>query len=275
MKRLSKSQLKSATRRLLQEIADRQSHNICWWLPELFETLCDLYGVTRDKSVHLPPEREFQAGCNIFRRELYVSKVSVFVEAVDGFHYQNPVVYGNDWFLCFDDEELPEIVIKQFKRTSPASAKKRAIKVMREAGIKFKMGTERPSQCGRVFPPKWDKISDAVSFYLEITAPIPIPGIHEAKVNSPSGECVHYSWTMEFKTEDVAGPFLPNGFISTRLCAFVMGMKYYMIQRDKRVELAEALIKMLGPEFKEIALDPNRDLAMFTAKYGERIKLSK
>jgi hypothetical protein len=271
MKNSKALQLASATHKLVAEIANRQGHNICWWLPELFGKLCELYGIQPTTPMRLPSEREFEGGCNLFRRELYVSQITIFVEAVDGFHYQNPILFKDDWYLCFGD--TPEIVVRVFKRTTTSSGLTRAGKVLRQAGVKFKFPEYKSvTEEQRLFPPKWDKMFKVLSIPIELLGPIPVPQEYAAKVNSPSSDCTYYSWTMEFKTVDVADPFLPNGHANTRLCAFVMGEKYYMIESSerKKKELATALTKLLGKEFAEIAKSGNA-----VAKYGERMRLSK
>jgi len=41
-----------------------------------------------------------------------MSLVSTYVRAVDGKLYRDPVFRGDFWFLCFDDDDPPELVVK-------------------------------------------------------------------------------------------------------------------------------------------------------------------
>jgi hypothetical protein len=58
-------------RSILQEWVDQQGHNRCWYYPDLFRRLCDLYGIKPTVEPHLPPEEEFKAGCDKYRGEEY------------------------------------------------------------------------------------------------------------------------------------------------------------------------------------------------------------
>lgn len=60
-----------AAKQILQEWTDKQGHDRCWWFPELFAKLAEIYGVTPSKEPCLPPEEEFEGGCTKFRKEEY------------------------------------------------------------------------------------------------------------------------------------------------------------------------------------------------------------
>lgn len=56
---------------VLQEWTDKQGHNRCWYYPELFRRLCQIYGVTPSKEPLLPPLEEFKGGCHQYQCEEY------------------------------------------------------------------------------------------------------------------------------------------------------------------------------------------------------------
>ena len=44
-----------------------------------------------------------------------MSRVSTYVRAIDGQLYRDPVIYGDGWFVCFDDADPVGLVV--FKGT--------------------------------------------------------------------------------------------------------------------------------------------------------------
>lgn len=48
-----------------------------------------------------------------------MSLVSTYVRATDGYFYQDPVLSGDGWFVCFDDDDPPELVIDKSKKLNP------------------------------------------------------------------------------------------------------------------------------------------------------------
>ena len=62
--------LEQSTFNILSEYIEKKGHDKCWYYPELFNQLLELYGV---KSVEpeLPPRKEFREGCMKFEDEMY------------------------------------------------------------------------------------------------------------------------------------------------------------------------------------------------------------
>lgn len=56
---------------VLQEWADKQGHDRCWYYPEIFRKLCEIMGVTITKDMNLPPRAEFNMCCEQYEREVY------------------------------------------------------------------------------------------------------------------------------------------------------------------------------------------------------------
>ncbi len=131
--------------------------------------------------------------------------MTVFVQATDGRFYRRPRVIGDDWWICFDDGDDPEIVVRQFKNSTPWSCQVRAGKVMREAGIGYKE-LRHCQQGKRIFPPDWDKFLDGQSFNFQLMAPIPIPGMFDAVVDEPGAVWEHciYGFFTDVSAEECA-----------------------------------------------------------------------
>lgn len=101
-----------------------------------------------------------------------MSLVSTYCLADDGKWYKEPVLRGEDWFICFDDDDPPELVFKEHSDINPYI-------LLRELGIKAKL-KGRGHLSGRMFGRSDDyKFDDAVSFWLNIKKPIPASAITE------------------------------------------------------------------------------------------------
>lgn len=61
------------TEELLKSWVDKQSHNKCWFYPEIFRELCSLHRVYPSLPDLLPSQEEFKEGCDKYRRELYAN----------------------------------------------------------------------------------------------------------------------------------------------------------------------------------------------------------
>lgn len=69
----------------------------------------------------------------------------IYVQADDGQYYQDPVIRGDDFFLCWDEDDPPELVIRAdepnardsetIKRMAVVRIKKRARRIIDELGI--------------------------------------------------------------------------------------------------------------------------------------------
>jgi len=95
----------------------------------------------------------------------------VWVKAVDGIFYRGLTYHdvNGNWFLCFDEDEPPELVIKRTCPTSPED-------ILRELGI---VADLRHGPGGsRIFN---DKFVKARAFFLKMdcSKPFPKPRPHD------------------------------------------------------------------------------------------------
>lgn len=98
-----------------------------------------------------------------------MSLVSTYVRAVDGKLYRNPVIRGEGWFLCFDDDDPPELVVSK-------EVPKPHLSCFDETGKGF--------VCSRVFGGSaGSHLQAAHSYFGKLIEPIPIPTEHEGTVD--------------------------------------------------------------------------------------------
>ena len=56
---------------ILQECANRQGHNKCWWNPEVLQSLMTLFDIQSTVEPCLPPKEEFNQQCGVYADKLY------------------------------------------------------------------------------------------------------------------------------------------------------------------------------------------------------------
>lgn len=112
-----------------------------------------------------------------------MSLVPTWVEAVDGNFYKDPTLRGTGWFVCFDDDDPPELVIRV------EYAKKR-FSILKDKGIKYANLAFQGSS-GRLFG---GRFKTANSYFFKLRGPIPIPDKHDGVASKPTGQCCFYSF---------------------------------------------------------------------------------
>ena len=58
------------TREIIEEWSNKQGHDRCWYYPDLFKKLIDLYDIKVNQPI-LPSLEEFKEGCKKFQEEEY------------------------------------------------------------------------------------------------------------------------------------------------------------------------------------------------------------
>lgn len=107
-----------------------------------------------------------------------MSLVPTFVQAVDGKYYENPTLRGVDsdgarWFLCFDDDDPPELVIERKNRKLTINHGKA---ILAPLGFKYEFLMRQPQSSGRLFGKSLSSPSaDAGAFFIKIKSAIPVP----------------------------------------------------------------------------------------------------
>lgn len=101
-----------------------------------------------------------------------MSKVPTCILASDGELYRNPIIRGDDWFICFDDDDPPELVL--FNPTADWHADTmRAQKLITGAGLDAAISNTGAIAGRRVLhkTPNGKAIASARSFWLRINSP--------------------------------------------------------------------------------------------------------
>ena len=58
-------------KRVIQDWADKQGHDRCWYYPELFRELVEIFEIKLSKNPSLPPLDEFKKVCEKYQKEEY------------------------------------------------------------------------------------------------------------------------------------------------------------------------------------------------------------
>lgn len=124
----------------------------------------------------------------------------VYVQAADGRWYREAKFKDNkDWFVCFDEDEPPEVVIRCNGKGANRDPVRTPSELLTELGIPFRKLQKR-EPCGmRVFDSngKW-QFAEAMSWFFQLDGLIPVPtapyGFYEAVVDRVedcrSGTCI-------------------------------------------------------------------------------------
>ena len=58
-------------RGIIQEWIDKQGHDRCWYYPDLFRRLAEIFEVRPSREPNLPPLEDFEKGCKRYQNEEY------------------------------------------------------------------------------------------------------------------------------------------------------------------------------------------------------------
>ena len=57
------------TKRVILEWVNKQGHDRCWYYPDLFQALANLFKIRPSVGPSLPPRKEFEDGCRRYQNE--------------------------------------------------------------------------------------------------------------------------------------------------------------------------------------------------------------
>ena len=125
-----------------------------------------------------------------------MSMVSTWALAQDGKFYKNPVLRGTrpdgaEWFLCFDDDDPPELVMEA---GPDFDWKQTAASILGAIGPRYRIMRRGPMRSGRSFQ---GEFKPAEAIFVELLDPIPVPTESDG-----SGD-----WNDVLKRECVFYPF--------------------------------------------------------------------
>lgn len=128
-----------------------------------------------------------------------MSLVPTYVQMADTCWYKNPVIYHDDWFLCFDDDDPPELVFKIESLKQRIIVKEFAEKILEKNKINADV-TRVSDSCQRPYPPEWNSFHQSISVFLKINSPIDLKYlrfVHDGKFQKKEhipGEYVAYGF---------------------------------------------------------------------------------
>lgn len=141
-----------------------------------------------------------------------MSLVSTYVVMDDGLFYKNPVIFDdtNNWYICFDDEDPPEFVIR--KNVINLSSKKGAIekinRFLEEKEIPAKaISISVIAQRDFSIRSKKSNFIDSIGVYLSFSKRIPISNFKHLEdgvdFDSGNSQCVVYDPEYNRNNHDI------------------------------------------------------------------------
>lgn len=61
-------------RQEIEAWASKQSHDRCWYYPDIFRRIAEAVGADVNHPQGLPPRREFEKGCAMYQEEEYLPR---------------------------------------------------------------------------------------------------------------------------------------------------------------------------------------------------------
>jgi hypothetical protein len=121
-----------------------------------------------------------------------MSLVSTYVQSQEGNWYKNPVVKGDGWFICWDDDEPIELVVKKGMGLQIPTI----IAELKKQGWELAVGGGVRSNAQRLFED--DEFYPAISCFLKQKKLGPTEAMlagNERMPKKPHGDGVYYSST--------------------------------------------------------------------------------
>jgi hypothetical protein len=121
-----------------------------------------------------------------------MSLVSTFVQSQEGNWYKNPIVKGDGWFICWDDDEPIELVMKKGMGLQIPTI----LAELKKQGWELAPGGHVQKNAQRIFDD--DEFHPAMSVFLKQKRLGPTEKMlegNERMAKKPEGDGVYYSST--------------------------------------------------------------------------------
>jgi len=106
-------------RQLLMDWRNKQGHDRCWYYPEIFRSLCDLFEVPTCPDPGLPPRDEFREGCCRYEDEQYgplPSSLLIRAEVRHASHFlRNNALWGKSVVALYLDGATEAFTTHEFE----------------------------------------------------------------------------------------------------------------------------------------------------------------
>ncbi len=145
----------------------------------------------------------------------------MFIQAVDDKLYEDPIIYGEGFYIKAEGIEYPEIVIKYSPTSTLESSRRLAYNKLRELGVKGVLATEGDEDVF-VFPPTWRGLLPGAKWTVLFKDKIPVPNEFKSKIDYPTSSCKFLAWELEFPMQEVLD-FLDQKKFYSILASFVLG----------------------------------------------------
>lgn len=164
----------------------------------------------------------------------------LFVQGQDGQFYIDPIFHGKNWALKCDDDDGCEIRVKSYPKTVVDSARKRALRCLKDKGVKAKV-IEYQGEEDSLLAPKFDTLMSTVCFKLQLTAPIPVPDTFAEVVSAPALEHPFLAWSMTFDRSAIES--IKSGSMHKLLVKYLTGKMY--VKENERKDILKKLKKLI------------------------------
>lgn len=115
------------------------------------------------------------------------------VLADNGLFYKNPIIAGDGWFICWDDDDPDELVVANDCKLTPTE-------IFEQTGLDAKV-TRKAGRSGRLFDDTFN-FKPSQAYWITIHSPIPANKITRHDGTIPQGE----QFTMECVFDDFSTP---------------------------------------------------------------------
>jgi hypothetical protein len=158
--------------------------------------------------------------------------------------YEDPIIYGEGFYIKAEGIESPEIIIKYSPTSTLESSRRLAYDRLHDLGVKSILGTEGDEDIF-AFPPAWRGLLPGAKWSLTFKDKIPVPHEFKSKIDYPTASCKFLAWELEFPMQEVLD-FLDRKKFYSILSSFLLGKEIVPpLERQLAVKLKNSLEKQL------------------------------
>lgn len=84
----------------LQKWVNKQGHDKCWYYPDIFLELCQIFDIEPHSHPNLPSPEDFNKGCLRYQKEIYAERSWKPPVKNCTHQFSNRYQYSNMWVCC-------------------------------------------------------------------------------------------------------------------------------------------------------------------------------